>query len=327
MDRKQEVLSILPETLRMILNRKTIEFQWLQEIRLRICEPFLIVYHNQEWFLTDTGELITDTQKAYRITQRDIKETLERMSHYSLYAFEEEIKQGFLTIQGGHRVGLAGKVVMEKGLLRGMSYITFLNIRVSHEIVGCGRRVIPFIAKENQICHTLIISPPGCGKTTLLRDLIRMISDGEFGEDATVQTRLVEQRGSMGWSVGVVDERSELGACYQGVPQNNLGGKTDILDCCPKAFGMMMLIRSMAPKVIAVDEIGNREDVDAITYAMNSGCKILATIHGTSMEEVRNKPAIRKLVEERLFERYILLSKEKGIGHVEHIFDAQGNCL
>lgn len=153
-----------------------------------------------------------------------------------------------------------------------MKYISSINIRVSHEVLDCANKIFPYITYNKQMYHTLIISPPRCGKTTLLRDVIRQISDGN--------------RWIKGCTVGVVDERSELGGCYLGVIQNNLGMRTDILDRCPKADGMIMLIRSMAPQVVAVDEIGAKEDVHAIEYAMHCGCKMLATAHGDSMEEI-----------------------------------------
>mgnify|MGYP001104209515 FL=1 len=128
-------------------------------------------------------------------------------------------------------------------------------------------------------------------------------------------------------TVGVVDERSELAACYMGIPQNDVGLRTDILDGCPKAEGMLMLLRSMSPKVIAVDEIGSREDIDAISYVINCGCGILATIHGDSIDDIRTRPVLRKLVEEKVFERYIVLGRSAGIGTVESIFDERGNEL
>jgi stage III sporulation protein AA len=130
-----------------------------------------------------------------------------------------------------------------------------------------------------------------------------------------------------GMSVGVVDERSEIGACYQGVPQNAIGMRTDVMDCCPKAEGMLMLIRSMSPSVIAVDEIGKREDMEALSYVMNCGCHILATVHGASIEDVKNKPILRKLVEEKLFQRFVVLAGGKQPGRIETIFDARGSVL
>jgi stage III sporulation protein AA len=175
--------------------------------------------------------------------------------------------------------------------------------------------VIPYITgdKGDDCYHTLIISPPRCGKTTLLRDVIRQLSDGN------------EKR--PGITVGVVDERSEIGACYMGIPQNELGIRTDVLDCCPKAKGMLMLIRSMSPRVIAVDEVGSVEDINAIEYVMNCGCKLIATVHGNSIEDIKNKPILGKLVEERLFERYVLLNNHDGVGHLEEIYDEKGNRI
>ncbi len=161
--------------------------------------------------------------------------------------------------------------------------------------------------------HTLIVSPPRCGKTTLLRDIIRQLSTGSQGHG--------------GVTVGVVDERSELGACYQGVPQNDLGIRTDILDCCPKARGMMMLIRTMSPQVIAVDEIGGREDMEAIEYVMNCGCRLAATVHGSSMDDIRQKPFLGEMVKAGMFQRYIVLSGKGQAGRVQEIFDSKGMRL
>lgn len=313
MGKKDEILKILPARLRRLLEGMNLTYDRLQELRLRMLEPFLLFYDGEEFFVSESGQMGKEAGNSYIVTAEDIRETLEHISSFSLYAYEDEIRQGFITIQGGHRVGLAGKVILEQGRVKSVKHISFINIRVSHERKGCGTAVLPYLYDGRQICHTLIISPPGCGKTTLLRDLVRLISNG--------------QEECPGLSVGVVDERSEIAACYRGIPQNDIGLRTDVMDCCPKAEGMLMMIRSMSPSVLAVDEIGQREDVEALAYVMNCGCHILATVHGASIEDIRNKPVLRKLVEEKLFKRLIVLSGAHGPGGIKAIFDERGSVL
>lgn len=315
MNTKDELLKIFSVKLRTILGKARIDFQKLQEIRLRMNAPLLLIYENQEYFLTEEAKMVHNPLLAVIITKNEIRETMEYISNYSLYAFEDEIKQGFITINGGHRIGIAGKTIIEDDTIKGMKHISFINIRLAHQVKGCANPVLPYMINENKngIYHTLIISPPRCGKTTLLRDIIRQLSNGN-----------TEYKGM---SIGVVDERSEIGACYMGTPQNELGMRTDILDCCPKAKGMMMLIRSMSPQIIAVDEIGSKDDLDAIDYVIGCGCKLIATVHGSSIEDVRSKPVLGELVHKKLFERYIILSNIAGIGHVDCIYDANGNKL
>ncbi len=210
-------------------------------------------------------------------------------------------------------MGVTGKAIMEQDKVKNLQYISSVNIRVAHEVRGCADRVLPYITKDRRVCHTLIISPPCCGKTTLIRDLIRQVSDG----NAYVK----------GCSVGVVDERSELGGCYLGVAQNELGMRTDILDGCPKAQGMLMLIRSMAPQVIAVDEVGSPEDIHALEYAMQCGCTLIASVHGRDMEEISEKPVLSELVRRKRFERYVVLENRKHPGEIRAVFDQRGSQL
>ncbi len=315
MSTKDELLKIFSLKLRTILSKLTIDFEKLQEIRLRMNAPLLIIYANKEAFITEDAKMVDNPSKAVQITKNEIRETMEYISNYSLYAFEEEIRQGFITINGGHRIGIAGKTIIEDDSIKGMKHISFINIRLAHQVKGCADPVIPYLINSwaNGIYHTLIISPPRCGKTTLLRDIIRQFSDGSNYLD--------------GMSVGVVDERSEIGACYMGTPQNELGIRTDILDCCPKAKGMMMLIRSMSPQIIAVDEIGSKEDLDAIDYVIGCGCKLIATVHGSSLEDIRSKPTLCELVKKKLFERYIILNNVTGVGHLKEIYDSDGKRL
>lgn len=312
-DKKDELIKIFSKNLRQILSRVQVDFDRVQEIRLRIHAPLIMVYDGSEYYVTETGRLCRSVQEAFIISKNELRETMEYVSNYSLYAFEEEMKQGFITIQGGHRIGIAGKTIVDGNGIKTMKFISFINVRLSHQIKGCASNVLPYLFENGQVLHTLIISPPRCGKTTLLRDIIRQISNG---------TALVS-----GINVGVVDERSEIGACYQGIPQNELGIRTDILDCCPKAKGMMMLIRTMSPQVIAVDEVGTREDLEAIEYVMNCGCRLIATVHGSSIEDIKSKPVLRKLVQEKIFDRYIILNNNGHIGNIEQIYDARGNQL
>ncbi len=312
---KDELLKIFSLKLRTVLGKLQIDFSKLQEIRLRMNAPLLIIYDNREYFINDDAKIVNNPTQGIIISRNEIRETMEYISNYSLYAFEEEIRQGFITISGGHRIGLAGKIILEEDNIKGMKHISFINIRLAHQVKGCADPVLPFLINEKAtgIYHTLLISPPRCGKTTLLRDLIRQLSDGS--------------KYLKGMSVGVVDERSEIGACYMGIPQNELGIRTDILDCCPKARGMMMLIRSMSPQIIAVDEIGSRQDLEAIDHVIGCGCMLIATVHGSSIEDIRNKPILGELVDKKLFERYVILSNSTGIGHLEEIYDAAGKRI
>lgn len=315
MNTKDELLKIFSIKLRTIFGKLVIDFDKLQEIRLRMNAPLIIIYANKESFVTEDARYTDNPTKAVMITKNEIRETMEYISNYSLYAFEDEIRQGFITINGGHRIGIAGKIIIEDDTIKGMKHISFINIRLAHQVKGCADQVLPYLVNRqaNGIYHTLIISPPRCGKTTLLRDIIRQLSNGS--------------RHLPGLSIGVVDERSEIGACYMGTPQNELGIRTDILDCCPKAKGMMMLIRSMSPQIIAVDEIGSREELEAIDYVIGCGCKLIATVHGSSIEDIKSKPVLSDLVKKRLFERFIILNNTSEIGHLEEIYDTDGKLL
>lgn len=313
--KREDVIRLFPGKLREILTQAAWDADALEEIRLRTGKPLILWQDGQEYFVSSRGILTRHRKMAYLVRQEEIRTTMEYLGQYSLYAYEEELRQGFLTIQGGHRVGVTGKTMVEERQIKGVRQISCINIRFSHEIKGCADAILPYVLKDHQVCHTLIVSPPRCGKTTLLRDLIRQISDGT--------------ERFPGCTVGVVDERSEIGGSYQGIPQNDVGIRTDLLDCCPKSEGMVMLLRSMSPAVIAVDEIGNYEDIDAIEMTLNSGCRLLATVHGSSVEELQKKPLLRRLMKEHVFQRYIVLQRERGqrAGRIVRIYDERGTCL
>lgn len=288
----------------------------LTEIRLRICQPLLLVLDHSDVMLRADGIPTGDSSNSYICSTEDIQKTLQLISKNSLYAFEQEIKLGYLTVKGGHRVGLAGQAVIDEGKIRTVKNISSMNIRLAREIKGCANKIIPYIvAGENTILNTLIISPPRSGKTTIIRDVIRLISNG------------VSQLGFKGVQVGVVDERSEIAACKNGTPTVDLGQRADVLDGCLKAYGLLMLIRSMSPQVLVTDELGRQEDAYAIREALTAGIGIVATIHGKNLEDIYQRPYIGDLVRQQCFDRYIILKSIPSPGTVEAILDKQGKPL
>lgn len=296
-----DAISVLPKHIR-ILCGQGIDRTRIKELRLRAGSPFIIATLDREYIFD------------YVITEEDIKETMAYVSGYSIYAYENELRQGYITIPGGNRIGICGKIVCENGKVATIKNISSINLRVAHEIKGVSDNIMEWLYKPSgEVYSTLIISSPGRGKTTILRDIIRNISSGFAGRE--------------GINVGVVDERSEIGAMRLGVLQNDLGIRCDVLDGCPKTEGMYMLLRSMNPAVIAVDELGMESDICAVLYAMNCGCQIIATIHGDSLNTLQNKKSLSCLFEAQCFERFIVLSDRGMPGTVEGIYDKAGHRL
>lgn len=312
-----EMLLVLPVRLRSLFKSIPKDIiSRMEEIRLRANKPLIINAKGEDYFLTNTGKTTKVLHNIIMVNKKDIDTCFQLVTDYSAYALEEEIKNGFITIKGGHRIGICGKTIIENNSVKTIKDISGLNIRFSKEKLGCGDKVIKYLIESSEsIYNTLIISPPQCGKTTILRDVIRLISNG------------VPQYNFKGLKVGVVDERSEIGGCYNGVPQNNVGIRTDILDGCPKAEGMIMLIRSMSPRVIATDEIGRDEDMYALREAINAGVRFITTIHGDSIEDVCRRGNIGSLIESKVFQRIILLSNKPKVGTVQKVIDCKINKI
>ena len=282
---RKDILHIMPMHMRSSIENSLRMHPDVEEIRIRIGRPFEVRCQEQSVFLAQTA------------SAEDIDEMLTFISRYSIYAYEEEIRQGFLTIEGGNRVGFAGQVRMEHGQVARMTNIRFLNIRIAGERLGCARELLPWMYEGKELQNTLLISRPGAGKTTYLRDCVRMISDGEGTGD--------------GRKVCVIDERSEIAACHLGIPQNDMGKRTDVLDGCPKQEGMRMALRSMSPDVIAVDELGGEGDAKAVEEMILSGCKMIGTMHGEQMEHIIQLPKMEEMYQKKLFQRYIFLEKKE----------------
>jgi len=292
----KDLFEILPKTIRNKLEQID-NLQKLEEIRIKVNKPMFIHIGSREeiW--------------DYIATPEDIKYIMQRISNYSIYAFEDEIRQGYITIKGGHRVGLCGICVIENNNIKTIKDISSINIRACKEIIGCADKVMPYITYNNSVHNTIIISPPKCGKTTLLRDISRIISEGD--KDKKIN----------GKNVSIIDERSEIAGSFKGIPQMDVGIRSDVLDNCPKSQGIMMAIRSMSPDVIVCDEIGTQKDMESILMALNSGISLITTIHGFGIEDLYKREVFKDIVENFVFTRAVVLSNKKGIGTIECIYD------
>lgn len=284
----------------------------IEEIRLRIKRPLLFRLGDLELTVSKDRKITRWLEEGQLVSREDLDQTLQILSQHSLYAWEDEFKNGYLTIPGGHRVGIVGRAVIAKGMVKTLKEISGINYRIGRQILGCADKVLPFLLKNNrQLYHTLLVSPPQCGKTTLLRDIARQLSNG------------VEAFDFPGVNVGLVDERSEIAGMYQGEPQFQIGMRTDVLDACPKAQGMMMLIRSMSPQVLITDEIGKHEDLEAMYQALQAGVTVITTVHGDNVNELKQRPNLQTLLQWHFFERIIILSRRQGVGTIEKILDGR----
>lgn len=306
MKEKKTFHTFLPKEICHLIEELNLKEDDIQEIRMSVGQPLMLKVNGKEKIIRMQGGITERYQEAFLVSEETLKETFSFICKHSVYAYEDEIRQGFLTIEGGHRIGLVGQAVTEQERVKNIKYISGLNIRLASERIGCGEKIIEKIADRYHIFNTLIVAPPCAGKTTLLRDCIRLLSNG--------------RKGIEGVRIGVADERGELAACYHGIPQNNIGVRTDVLDRVPKDIGILMLIRSMAPRVVAVDEIGSESDMSALKNACLSGCSILATIHGTSPYDIYEKTVFEHLKAGNMFQRYVVLRSDT-IGKIKGIYD------
>ena len=294
----EDVYLLLPDPVRNRLAKmSSSEIQRIEEIRLRIGLPVEVVIENRSFFL-DEGQWFGKEEATI---------LMNRLSMHSLYTLEEEIRRGYITIKGGHRVGIAGKVVLDRGNVKHIRDVASFNIRIARQILGAANGVLPLLAEKGQVKSTLIISPPQCGKTTLIRDIARQLSYGT--------------KRFPGKKVSIVDERSEIAGCVNGIPQKDVGPRTDVMDGCPKAEGMMMMIRSMSPDVIITDEIGRPEDSYALEEAIHAGIAVITTVHGKNLKDVMRRPVLSRLAQSGVFQRYLILGRHPRVGTITSMYD------
>ncbi len=281
----KEILVVLPPVFReIVLELKgTI---WMEELRLRRGQPLSVV--------CEKGELFLNTPL---VTGEHLEHLLERGCDYSVHTVQSQIARGFITLEGGHRMGLCGTVVEEKGEITTLRQLSSVSIRFAREVQGIAEKVLPQLVEDLKLQNTLVLAPPALGKTTFLRDLIRMISNG-----STIPP----------CRVGVVDERGEIASLHQGNPRFDVGRRTDVLEGCSKAEGMMMLLRSMNPQVLAVDEITAQEDIVALLQGQGCGVILLATAHGTNRQDLEKRPLYRQLLQEGIFQRLVTIEEKGG---------------
>ena len=293
-----EILKVLPNYISNEIIKLNCS-QNITEIRLRTkCKIIIVCGKN---------DIILDCI----VTPKIILEILLNVSKNSIYAIQNDINNGFVVIRGGHRIGISGEVVYVEGNIKNIKNICSLNIRVSRQIYGCADCILPKLIAGNDFLNTLIVSPPGCGKTTLIRDIVRQLSNG------------IPSLNFRGKNVALIDERGEIASVYEGVASLDVGIRTDIMSNVNKATGMKMMIRSMAPDIIATDEIGKKEDITAIKEAILSGVRVIFTMHGDSIKSILKNENIKELLDLNIFSKIVILSNGKIPGIIEKVYDTE----
>ena len=293
--------------------------QWT-ELFLRVGQPAIFYVNGNEYLLQKDGSLFCTqsikqelAMQYYIVTKKDLYDILQQATNATPIVYQEEIGQGYLTLEGGHRIGFAGHVIGDEKNKTYYKNINGIMLRIAKERKGCANKVLPFLSREDgRVYNTLVISPPACGKTTFLRDCARQLSDG------------IEGFG--GRKVAIIDERMELAAVANGIPQFDIGRRTNVISGCKKEMGFVMAVRSLSPDILIADEIGFQQESRALLYGIYSGCSILCSTHGYSVEEVKERNSLKELFNESIFSRYVILYKNKN-QYKAKVYDSEGGVI
>lgn len=295
----EQVMRILSEKVRFVLNKVSVtELSKVQEIRLRLNKNLSVCILDKEYFITDDGKLTRNNSIGIKVEKSDIETTFNIACQYSLHSFQKELSQGYITVLGGNRIGLCGTAIIKNDTVETIKDISSLNIRVARQIIGCANELYTRFFISN-IQSTLIVGAPSSGKTTILRDLCRQLGQVD--------------------KISIIDERNEISATVNGVPQNDVGALSDIFNSYPKSEGIITAIRVMSPKIIVCDEIGTQQDVSALENAVHSGVKIIATAHAGSIEEAMRRTGLSRLISFGAFNTVVLLGVGENIGRIMKI--------
>ena len=255
-----------------------------EELRLRLGRPMTVLAEGTERAVPGPPPVDREALGA----------VLEIATRASAHTALERMRRGFVTIRGGHRIGLCGTAATEGGEIRSLRCLSSLDLRVARSVTGAAGPVLPLLRRDSGVYGTLILAPPGAGKTTLLRDLVRALSDGQEGPPLRV---------------GVADERGELAALWEGKPELDVGEHTDVMDGCPKALGLELLLRGMNPQVLAADELTSPDDLGAAELAAGCGVPLIATAHGGGRDDLLRRPLYRRLLALGVFQKLVTLRR------------------
>ena len=311
MNQRDELLKIFPLELREYLHDLDWYREDLEEIRIRVGQPLQFIYGERYTYIKESGNGFTDRwEHSLRVSPKQVQEMMMYLCEYSRYAYAKQLKNGFVSLAGGIRVGVAGEAIQDDNRFMGVEYPMFLNIRIPREYKGCADWAVPYLFDGERLYDTLILAPPGAGKTTLLRDLLRQISNSTDGK-----------------GVAILDQRYEIAACHRGVPMNDVGLHSDVYSGYDKALGCSQAIRTMAPRVVAMDEIGGEEEGEVLSYAMRCGISVVATMHAGSFQEYEELRQQTKTYGTLKFQRIIWVSRRQDGKRMYELRDEGGNLL